>query len=170
MPAFTLPPTPVLVVQGLVALLWVAAYVIWSRLFYSFIDPALRRRLGAWVNADVVWIHRRGSLYASPASFTLRRSTWSWGLAGDRERAFLRDGLVYAAYVICVPVLAGLWLIAVISYAALWRHALSAIVVLPLFFLIIPLYMRYWGGRRPAPGMELPSSDLETVATGALDA
>lgn len=157
MPAFVLPPTSVLVVQIVAALLWVAAYVIWARLYYAAIDPRLRRRLGRWVNGEVIWLYRRGSLYASPSSFRLPRSTWSWGLAGDRENAPLRDGIVYAAYLLCVPVIAGLWLIAVLSYAALWRHALSAVVVLPLYFLIIPLYVRYWGGQHPAPGMMLPS-------------
>ena len=164
MTAFTLPPTSVLVAQAVAALLWVAAYVIWARVFYAVIDPMLRAQLGKRVNAEVIWLYRRGSLYASPSSFTLRRSTWSWGLAGDRENAPLRDGLVYAAYVICVPVIAGLWLIALLSYAALWRHMLSAVVVLPLFFLIIPLYMRYWGGQRPAPGMMLPSAGEKAPA------
>ena len=152
MTTFTFPPTSVLVAQIAAALSWIAAYMIWARVFYAVIDPMLRRRLGAWVNADVIWLYRRGSLYASPSSFRLRRSTWSWGLGADRENAPLRDGIVYVAYVICVPVIAGLWLIALLSYFALWRHALSAVVVLPLFFLIIPLYMRYWSGQHSAPG------------------
>ena len=166
MPAFTLPPTSVLVTQVAAALLWIAAYIVWARVFYAVIDPMLRRQLGAWVNADVIWLYRQGSLYASPSSFRLRRSTWSWGLAGDRENALLRDGLVYAAYVICVPVIAGLWPIALLSYVALWRHALSAVVVLPLYFAIIPLYTRYWSGQRPAPGMRLPA-DAASATAGA---
>ena len=166
MTASILPPTPVLVAQIAAALLWIGAYVGWSRLYYTIIDPLLRRRLGGWLNADVVWIYRRGSLYASPASFTLHRSTWSWGLGADRERSPGRDAIAYAAYVVCVPVIAGLWLIALLCYAALWRHALSAVVVLPLFFLIIPLYARYWGGRHPAPGMALPS-DADVSDAGA---
>jgi hypothetical protein len=94
MTAFTLPPTSVLVAQAVAALLWVAAYVIWARVFYAVIDPMLRAQLGKRVNAEVIWLYRRGSLYASPSSFTLRRSTWSWGLAGDRENAAARRARV----------------------------------------------------------------------------
>jgi hypothetical protein len=153
-----IPPLPVLAVQIVAAVGWIGAYMLWGSIFYRAVDPWLRRRVGAWAGAEVIWIYRRGSLYASPLSFTLRRSTWSWALAGDRSQAVLRDGFVYVLYVLLVPVLAGIAPIAALAYVALWRHALSVVVLLPLFCLVIPLYWRYWGGSVAAPGMVRPAA------------
>ncbi len=147
---------------------WVVAYVVWSAVYYRVVDPWLRLRVGARLGRPVMWVYRRGSLYEGSLSFRLPYSTWSWGIfprpGGGGQgrpavRESVRDGIAYAAYVITVPVLAGILPIVPLMYAVLWRRAMPLLVAYPLLFLIIPLYMRYWGGRRRVKGMEPAPAD-----------
>lgn len=162
LPPSFLPPLPVLAVQVVAAVLWTGTYVVWSRAYYRVLDPWLRRRVGAWVGGEVSWVYRVGSFHTGRLSFT-RRSSWSWGLAGERTettvqeagRATLRDFAVYICFLLCVPIFAGLWPVAILLYVGLWRHALSVVVLLPLLFLVGPLYIAHWDLRdetKPPPG------------------
>jgi hypothetical protein len=150
-PSSLLPPPSVLALQITAALVWVGGYIAWSRAYYLVLDPRLRRVVGTWVRGDVIWVYRVGSFHTGALSFT-RISSWSWGLAGERTettirdaaRTTLRDYTVYASFVILVPALAGLWPIALLLYLGLWRHALAVVVLLPLLFLVGPLYVANW--------------------------
>jgi hypothetical protein len=134
---------PVLVPQLAFAIVWTVGYVVWSLLYYRVLDPPIRRAVGAIVGTRVEWVYRRGSLYASPLSFTLPYSRWSWG-AADRPSA--KDAIVYVLCIVLVFVLAGAWPVAVLL-AALFSKWLNPFVALPLLFLAIPIYSIWWSGR-----------------------
>jgi hypothetical protein len=144
-----------LVTQVAVAVGWLVGYVGWSRLYYRRVDAALRARVARRVGAPVVWTYRRGDRTGAPLSFRLAISTWAWGLDDiDRSslRGVARDGVVYALYVVTVPVLAGLLPVALLLVLIL-AHALHPLIAYPLLFLLIPVYARYWSGRYEVPGM-----------------
>ena len=151
--------------QVALALGWVLGYVLWSRWYFRRLDPRLRSSLQGWAGGRVVWTYRRGGASGGSLSFRLPVSTWSWGIDdADRStlRGTVRDGAVYALYVVTVPVLAGLWPVAVLVVIALVAHLLHPLVAYPLFFVVIPVYARYWSGRYEVPGMR------ESRAPGAV--
>ncbi|HEV2722247.1 MAG TPA: hypothetical protein VG323_19670 [Thermoanaerobaculia bacterium] len=127
------------------AVLWTIGYVVWSLLYYRVLDPLLRRVVGAIVGTRVVWVYRKGSLYADPLSFTLPYSRWSWG-AADGENARAKDAVVYMLCVVLVFIIAGLWPVAVLL-AAFFSKWLNPLVALLPLFLIIPIYSIWWSGR-----------------------
>ncbi len=145
-----------LAVQLGIAVGWVVAYIGWSRWYYRRLDPALRQRVARRVGAPIVWTYRRGTPSGGSLSFRLPVSTWSWGI-DDADHGTLRgaarDGGVFALYVLVVPVLAGMTPVAVLLAIVLGAQALHPLVAYPLFFLLIPIYARYWGGRYEVPGM-----------------
>lgn len=138
-----------------IAVGWLIGYIGWSRWYYRRLDPALRARLSRRVGAPVVWTYRRGDRSGGNLSMRLAISTWAWGL-DDTDRSTLRgaarDGVVYALYVVAVPILAGLAPVALLL-ALILAHALHGLIAYPLLFLVIAVYARYWSGRYEVPGM-----------------
>lgn len=128
------------------ALGWVALYLLWARIYFRRVDPALRRALGGWAGEPIQWVLRRGrqggSDFLSP-----RFDTWSWGLAPRENLPLARDWSLYVISVLVVYVVAALWPVAVLYVTAFHLHVLSPPFVLILFFAVIPLYRRFWSGR-----------------------
>ena len=156
-----LPHGAALAGQVAVALGWLIGDVLWSRWYFRRLDPVLRARLSGWAGGPVVWTYRRGGTSGGSMSFRLPVSTWSWGIEDvDRTslRGTVRDGAVFALYVLAVPVLAGLAPIALLLVLVLVAHALHPLVAYPLLFLLIPVYARYWSGRYEVSGMSASSS------------
>jgi hypothetical protein len=150
------PQGAALTAQVALALGWVLGYVLWSRWYFRRLDPRLRARLDRRAGGRVVWTYRRGGTSGGTLSFRLPVCTWSWGIDdADRSslRGALRDGTVYALYVVTVPVLAGLWPVAVLSVVVFATRLLHPLVAYPLFFVVIPVYARYWSGRYEVRGM-----------------
>jgi len=140
-----------LIPQMIFAVAWTAGYVAWSLLYYRVFDRVVRNAVGALVGTRVVWVYRKGSLYASPLSFTLPYSRWSWG-AADRESARGKDAVVYILCVVLVYVVAATWPVAILL-GALFSKWLHPLIALPLLFLAIPIYSIWWSGRYEVRGM-----------------
>ena len=152
-----LPQGAALAAQAAVAVGWLVGYVLWSRWYFRRLDPRLRARLDGWAGGRVVWTYRRGGTSGSESSFRLPVSTWSWGIDdADRTtlRGAVRDSAVFTLYVVTVPLLAGMWPVALLFVLVFAVHALHPLVAYPLFFLLIPVYARYWSGRYEVPGMQ----------------
>jgi hypothetical protein len=132
--------------------------ILWARLYYRRLDPVLRRWLGGRLGVRVIWTHRTGGLHRGPLWFGPKYDTWSWSVGGAGEIESVKDGLVYAAWLLLVPVLAGLLPVAIFLIAFLGMGFPSFWVGYPLLFLIIPIYTRYWSGRYEVPGMRLPEA------------
>ncbi len=146
---------PPLVPQLVFAVGYVLGYVLWSRAFYRKVDPWLRRRVGDIVGARLVWVMRKGSLYASPMSFQLPYNTWSWGIKDPKLRTIFRDGLAYILTLLLVYVLAGMLPAAIFLLVFLYGHLLGVAVGLPLLVATIVIYSTFWSGwgrRRGMPG------------------
>jgi len=60
---------------------------------------------------------------------------------------------VYTAWLFLVPVLCGLWPVAVFLVAFLAAEVPSILVAYPLLFLTILIYARYWSGKYEVAGM-----------------
>ena len=133
-------------------IVYIAGYIWWSRAYYRHIDPGLRRALTQRFGVPIGWIYRKGSLYRSPLSFQLPYSTWSWGIA--EQRGSMQDGLVYILYLLAVPVLGGLWPVAVLFIVVILLHAIQPLIAYPLFFLTIPIYSLWWSGYYRPPIVE----------------
>jgi hypothetical protein len=73
--------------------------------------------------------------------------------------------IVYAAWLLLVPVLSGLWPVAVFLLSFLVADFLSILIAYPLLFLTVPIYTRYWSGKYEVPGMQ---PTLRAKHTGAL--
>lgn len=128
---------------------WIAGYVLWTRVYFRVVDPALRAALAAWAGEPVQWVLRRGTLGGGNLYFGLRYDTWSWGLAPRDDVPFVKDGMLYVMSVVVVYVVAATWPVAVLYWASFVGGLLSPPFVMVLFFLLIPLYRRWWsGGRR----------------------
>lgn len=126
------------------ALVWTVTYLVWARVYFRDVDPALRRRLEGWAGEPVRWVLRRGTQGGASMYFSPRYDTWTWGLAPRADRPLVKDSLLYLCSVLTVYVIAGLWPIAVLCLAAFQLRLLSPPFVLVLFFLAIPLYTRFW--------------------------
>ena len=142
-----------LALQIMFAIGWTVGYVLWARAYYRTIDPLLRRRLGTWLGVQIIWTFRQGSS-GSPLHFGPRYATWMWGIAAPQSHRLLADMQVYVLFVLIVPVLAGLWPVALLLLVFLGTDILHPLVALPLLFLVIPIYAIYWSGRYAPPGFQ----------------
>ena len=140
-------PSPAITPLALYAALgvaWVAGYVLWSRAYWRAVDPWARRRVGARLGVRVVWEYReRNSQRAF--DFRPRWGGWQWGIAGGPDGAFLKAVAVRLVN-LALTFTGGLLPIALLLYATAWARVVPALVAYPLFFLIAPLYVRYWHG------------------------
>ncbi len=136
------------------ALVLVAGYLIWSRLYYHVVDQILRIRIGGSLGVDIIWVRRHSRSYPTPfESGWARYQQWSWGIAAEHERTFLRDDLVAALSLLVVNVLAGLWPIAIFLFVFLGLKALSYVVFLPLCVAMLAIYAVFWSGKYEVAGM-----------------
>jgi hypothetical protein len=145
-------PLPLQIVFGIAL---VGSYWRWSRHSYWRIDPVLRRILGRWVGATIVWVQRGSSRYPSP--FPVEPSTfwqWSWGIAEPSKRTVIRDGLVLLLMVLWVMISAGAWPLPLLLVAFLGLKALSYVVFLPTILAFLVIYGIYWSGRYQLPHMQ----------------
>jgi hypothetical protein len=142
-----------LLLQIAFAIGWTAGYVLWSRAYYRTVDPRLRALIGEWLGARLGWVHRQGT-GGRPLRFGPRYATWTWGIADPHARTAVNDSLVYVLYVLIVPVLAGLWPVALLLGLVLGMRWLHPLITLVLLFAIIPIYSLYWAGRYQVPGMD----------------
>lgn len=140
-------------VQIALAVIYLAGSIIWPRIFYRRVDPVLRGWLGEKLGVRIGWAVRRGGFNRGPLWFGPLYDTWAWVIEGDPGRTVPREVLVYVAWVLIVPMAAGLLPVAVLFGAFLGLKLISALVAYPLLFLIIPIYTRYWSGRYELPGM-----------------
>ena len=134
-------------VQIAFAVAWASLYALWARVYFRRVDPALRRVVGGWAGEPVHWVLRRGAQHGANTYFSPRYDTWSWGVAPREDRPLVKDSLLYVVSVVAVYVLAALWPVAVLYGAAFHLDLLSPPFVLVLFFLVIPLYMRFWSAK-----------------------
>lgn len=134
-----------------IALAFLVGYVLWSRFYFRAADPAVRRWVGARVGGTVVWMHRDLAW-----GFRLRAGRWAWGVRQDEGRISARDGVVYLLCILWVYVLCGLGPVALFFGVAFATPLLSVWAIYPVAFGIIPIYSRWWSGRRALPGMEEP--------------
>ena len=129
------------------AVLWALTYALWAHVYFRGVDPAIRRLLGGWAGEPIHWVLRRGRQRGGDVIFSPRHDTWTWGLAPREGRPLAKDVLLYVLSVVTVYVVAALWPVAVLYGAAFHLHLLSPPFVLVLFFLVIPLYTRFWSAR-----------------------
>jgi hypothetical protein len=131
---------------------WTAGYVFWSRVYYRSVDPLLRMLIGAWLGVRISWVYRHGT-QGVPLRFGPRYAMWTWGTTDPQARGIGRESLVYLIYIIVVPLLCGLWPVALLLLIMVGTRWLHPLVVLPLVFLVIPIYSIYWTGRYQVAGM-----------------
>lgn len=125
------------------AAVWLAASIAWPYLYYRVLDPLLRALLSRRVGAPVIWTND-----ARRYLVTGRYTRWHWGIAGaPADHVTFAEGLVNAACVAIVNILAGLVLPAIL-FLSLGSVGMYAY---PLFFLAIPIYAIYWSGRFRPP-------------------
>ena len=129
------------------AVAWAVTYALWAHVYFRRVDPALRRLVGGWAGEPVHWVLRRGAQRGGTVCFSPRHDTWSWGLAPRDDRPLVKDALLHVVSVLAVYVAAALWPVAVLYGAAFHLDLLSPPFVLVLFFLVIPLYARFWSSR-----------------------
>lgn len=129
------------------AVAWASLYALWARVYFRSVDPALRRMVGGWAGEPIHWVLRRGAQHGANPYFSPRYDTWTWGVAPREDRPLVKDSLLYVLSVVAVYVLAALWPVAVLYGAAFHLRLLSPPFVLVLFFLVIPLYTRFWSAR-----------------------
>jgi cytochrome c oxidase subunit IV len=130
-------------------------YFIWSRLYFRVIDPLLRARLGQTLGCTIIWVLRHSANYQTAFESGFARYTrWSWGIAMEHQRSFLRDGAVVLLCFLCVNILSGLWPVAVFMLVALGLRALSYIIFLPSCLVMVTIYAIFWSGRYEVSGME----------------
>lgn len=143
-----------LILQIVFAVGWTLGYVWWSRAYFRAVDPRVRARIGAWLGVRLCWVHRSGT-HGDPLRFGPRYATWSWGIADAQARSVVTDSLVYGLWLLVVPVLAGLWPVALLLIVFLGTRWLHPLIALPLIFAIIPIYSIYWAGRYRLSGMQV---------------
>ncbi len=139
--------------QIVFAIGWTMGYVIWSRAYYRILDPYLRRRASELLGVPIVWALRQGT-HNRPLGFGPLYDTWAWYIPDEHARTVAKDTMVYVLWLVAVPVLGGLWPVAVLLLVFLGTSFLSPLVALPLLFAIIPIYSIYWSGRYELAGME----------------
>ena len=135
---------PTLALHAALGVAWVAGYVLWSRVYWRAVDPWARRRVGARLGVRVVWEYREPNSQRA-FDFRPRWGGWQWGIAGGPDGAFGKAVVVRVTN-LALTLTAGLLPIALLLYATAWARVISAVVAYPLFFLIAPLYVRYWHG------------------------
>ena len=140
--------------QVLFAVLFLIGYWMWSRHGYPGADRAVRRSLGRRLGVRVIWVPRSRAEYPTPFQYIGRYRRWSWGIADERDRTFLADGVVGTASVLVVNVLAGCLPVAVFLYIAIWLRALSYLVFMPACLGAIAIYSIYWSGRYEVAWMD----------------
>jgi hypothetical protein len=144
---------PIHVILALaVDLSYLVGYVGWSCLYYRWLDPRLRRALSQQFGVRIRWVEHHGSLDRGPWSCPLPEHTWSWGVPA--RRGTRQDALVYLLYLLAVPLLAGLWPVAVLCLVGVLRHGLEPLIAYPLFVVTLPLYSRWWSGVYRPPSVE----------------
>ena len=145
-----------LAIQLALAIGYLVGSILWPRIFYRRVDPALRGWLGAKLGVRIRWAIRQGGFNRGPLWFGPLYDTWAWVIEDNTERTVLQEIVVYGAWVLAVPVLAGLLPIALFLVAMLGVKLISVLVAYPLLFLTIPIYTRYWSGKYPVAGMQGP--------------
>jgi hypothetical protein len=140
-------------VQITLGLGYVVGSILWPRLYYRRLDPVLRGWLGDKLGVRIVWAIRQGGFNKGPLWFGPLYDTWAWSIESDQPRTILQEVIVYIAWVLLVPVLCGLWPVAVFLIGVLAAEVPSILIAYPLLFLTIPIYARYWSGKYEVPGM-----------------
>lgn len=134
----------------------IAGYWIWSRLYYTAIDTALRRVAGGVLGARVVWVLRHSAEYQTPFELGLNHNRyfrWTWGIAQPERRTLGRDAAAWLLSFLIVTLLGGLWPVAVFLVVFLVWKALSYVVFLPVCLAVIAIYSLFWAGRHQVAGM-----------------
>jgi len=136
------------------AVVLVAGYFLWSRLYYRSVDRRLRSAVGRRLGARIIWVPRHSGSYQTPFETGFARyHRWTWGIEAEHDRTFLRDGLVALLTLVIVNVLGGLWPIAIFLWVFLGLEALAYVVFLPLCVALIAIYSIFWSGRYQVSGM-----------------
>src|SRR5215204_1938737 len=124
-------------VQIILGLGYVVGSILWPRFYYRRLDPVLRRWLGDRLGVRIIWRLRPGGLHRGPLWFGPLYDTWSWSIASDQQGTMLQEVVVYTAWLFLVPVLCGLWPVAVLLVAFLAADVQPILVAYPLLFLTI---------------------------------
>ena len=141
--------------QVVFALAATIGYFMWSRLYFRVVDPILRAWFGQALGLTIVWVLRHSARYQTAFESGLARyPRWSWGIAMEHQRTFLRDGAVVLLCCLCVNILSGLWPLAVFMFVALGLRALSYIILLPACIVMVAIYAIFWSGRYEVTGMQ----------------
>jgi hypothetical protein len=129
----------------LFAAVWLAASIAWPYLFYRAVDPLMRALVTKRVGAPVVWTND-----ARRFLVTGRYHRWHWGVAGaPSDHVTFAEGMVNAACVVAVNIVAGMILPAVLFLSL----GSVGVYAYPLLLLAIPIYAIYWSGKfRPPIG------------------
>jgi len=144
-------------VQITLGLGYVVGSILWPHVYYGRLDPVLRGWLGDKLGVRIVWAIRQGGFNKGPLWFGPLYDTWAWSIEGEQQRKFFQEFIVYTASLMLVPVLCGLWPVAVFLGAFLAAEVPSILVAYPLLFLTIPIYARYWSGKYEMLGMRSTS-------------
>ncbi|PLS82906.1 MAG: hypothetical protein CYG59_02690 [Chloroflexi bacterium] len=140
--------------QLIFAVALVVGYFFWSRLYFQVLDPAVRDRIGAALGLKLIWVLRHSASYQTAFEWgSVRYHRWSWGIALEHQRTFLRDGLVVVLSLVCVNIIAGLWPLAVFLVVALELKALAYVTFFPTCCAMLALYAIFWSGRYEVAGM-----------------
>lgn len=132
----------------------VSGYFFWSRLYFQVLDPIVRARVGAVLGLRLIWVLRHTASYQTAFEWgPVRYHRWSWGIALEQQRTFLRDGLVVLLSLVCVNIIAGLWPLAVFLAVALTLKALAYISFFPTCCAMLAIYAIFWSGRYEVAGM-----------------
>ena len=75
------------------------------------------------------------------------------GSEEERERAFLRDGLVASLCFVVVNLACGRWPVAIFFVVSLGLRALSPIILIPAIMAMVAIYAVFWTGRYEVAGM-----------------
>jgi|GEM_PF-6906969 len=140
--------------QIIFALAIVGGYFIWSQLYFRVVDPVVRAYISRMLGLQIIWVLRHSSSYPTAFEFGFERyHRWSWGIATESQRTFLRDGMTMMLSLLWVNILAGLWPVAVFLLVSLGLQALSYIVFLPTCVATLAIYAIFWSGRYEVTGM-----------------
>ena len=132
----------------------VMGYVGWSRLYFRVLDRGVRARIGRVLGVHIRWVQRHSASYQTPFETGFERyHAWSWGIEEERQRTFLRDGLVASLCFVVVNLAFGLWPVAIFFLVSLGLRALSAIILIPAIVAVVAIYAVFWAGRYEVAGM-----------------
>jgi hypothetical protein len=136
------------------ALTMLIGYFLWSRWYFRVGDGLVRRQLSQVIGTPIQWVLRHSASY--PTAFEsgfARYQRWSWGIAQERDRTWLRDGTVALLSILVVNVLAGLWPMALFLGVALGLNALSYLIFVPACVIMLAIYAIFWSGQYEVTGM-----------------